>query len=68
MLLDRGCDRRFSLHKDALLIRCIAENKEGWSCPDGSARDYCPDHAALREIVRLPRNYVEDPFEKAPAP
>ena len=39
------CFRSFSLHKDALLMRCIAENKEGWRCEDGG-RDFCPDHSS----------------------
>jgi len=47
LVVDRLCDRRFALQRDAVLIRCIAENREGWSCVDGSPRDYCSAHAHL---------------------
>ncbi len=62
MVLDRSCDRSFALRKDALLIRCIAENKEGWRCGHDGTRDYCPDHAHLAEASRVARRYDDGPF------
>jgi len=52
MIFARACTRSFSLHKDGLLIRCIAENSEGWLCVEGGTRDYCPDHANLVDTSR----------------
>jgi hypothetical protein len=47
MLFDRRCETGLSLHRDAILIRCIAENKEGWCCEDRGGRDFCTVHAHL---------------------
>ena len=44
MQFDRRCEAAFSLHRDAILIRCIAENKDGWCCEDRGGRDFCPEH------------------------
>ena len=30
LVFDRSCSKSFSLHKEGLLIRCIAENKDNW--------------------------------------
>lgn len=53
MLFDRRCEKAFSLHRDAILIRCIAENKEGWGCEDRGGRDFCPRHVGLADPKRL---------------
>jgi hypothetical protein len=45
MVFDKRCETGFSLHRDAVLIRCIAENKDGWRCEDRGGRDFCPKHA-----------------------
>lgn len=47
MMFERRCEKGFSLHRDAILIRCIAENKDGWRCEDRGGRDFCPDHGHL---------------------
>ena len=47
MLFERRCETGLSLHRDAILIRCIAENKDGWRCEDRGGRDFCPAHAHL---------------------
>lgn len=52
MLFDRRCETAFSLHKDAVLIRCIAENKHDWSCEDRGSRDFCPAHKVLAKQAR----------------
>jgi hypothetical protein len=52
MLVDRRCDRSFTLRKDSLLIRCIAENKDGWRCEDRGGCDFCPDHVHLASSAR----------------
>ena len=53
MVLDRSCSRSFALRKDGLLIRCIAENKDGWRCEDRGGRDFCPEHAHLMNPARV---------------
>jgi hypothetical protein len=53
MLLDRRCGAGFSLQHDGLLIRCIAENKDGWRCEDRGGRDFCSDHAHLANPARV---------------
>ena len=54
MVFDRRCETGFSLHKDSILIRCIAENKkEGWRCEDRGGRDFCPTHAHLANPARV---------------
>lgn len=53
MLFDRRCEVGFSLHKDSILIRCIAENKDGWRCEDRGGRDFCPAHAHLANPARI---------------
>lgn len=68
MVVDRSCDRSFALRKDAVLIRCIAENKEGWRCIEGSARDYCTVHAYLAEAVRVARQHEDGHFLDDPSP
>jgi hypothetical protein len=60
MQFNRGCGASFSLHHDGLLIRCIAENKDGWRCEDRGGRDFCPDHAHLADPAR-----VEKPTPRA---
>ena len=47
MMFERRCEKALSLHRDAILIRCIAENKDGWRCEDRGGRDFCPEHAHL---------------------
>ena len=53
MLLDRSCDGGFALRRDGLLIRCIAENKDGWRCEARSGRDFCADHVHLADSPRV---------------
>lgn len=53
MLFDRRCETGFSLHKDSILIRCIAENKDGWRCEDRGGRDFCPGHVHLANVSRV---------------
>jgi hypothetical protein len=53
MQFDRRCETGFSLHKDSILIRCIAENKDGWCCEDRGGRDFCPAHANLANPARV---------------
>ena len=47
MMFEHRCETGFSLHRDAVLIRCIAESKDGWRCEDRGGRDFCPSHAYL---------------------
>jgi len=42
-----------SLHRDAILIRCIVENKDGWCCEDRGGRDFCPAHVQLANPSRI---------------
>lgn len=53
MLFDRRCGEGYSLHRDAILIRCIAENKDGWCCEDHGGRDFCPKHGHLADPRRV---------------
>jgi hypothetical protein len=46
------CQVHFTLERDCLLIRCIAENKEGWRCEDKGGRDFCPRHRDLADPKR----------------
>jgi hypothetical protein len=48
-----GCSASFSLSRGALLIRCVAENKEGWRCEDKGGRDYCAEHSGLADPTRI---------------
>lgn len=54
MHFERRCETGFSLHKDSILIRCIAENRDGWSCEDRGGRDFCPAHVHLTNPARVP--------------
>lgn len=49
VVLDRSCDGGFALQRSGLLIRRIAENKEGWRCDDESGRDFCRVHIHLAD-------------------
>ena len=53
LLLDRRCGTGFSLRRDSLLIRCIAENKDGWRCEDRGGRDFCSEHIHLANPTRV---------------
>jgi hypothetical protein len=53
MHFEGRCKTAFSLHQDAILIRCIAENKDNWRCEDRGGRDFCPDHAHLANPARV---------------
>lgn len=53
LLLDRSCGENFALRRDGALIRCVAENKDGWCCDDKGGRDYCPAHVRLANPVRV---------------
>ena len=53
MQFERRCEIGFSLHRDAILIRCIAENKDGWHCEDRGGRDFCPAHVHLAQPARV---------------
>ena len=53
MQFDRRCEAAISLHRDAILIRCIAENKDGWRCEDRGGRDFCPSHVHLANPARI---------------
>lgn len=53
LAVDRGCDRSFTLRKHGLLIRAIAENKDGWSCEDRGGRDFCPEHKKLADPTKV---------------
>ena len=54
MQFDHRCETGFSLHRDAILIRCIAENKkDGWRCEDRGGRDFCPAHVHLANPSRV---------------
>ena len=57
----RRCEAGFSLHKDSMLIRCIAENKDGWCCEDKSGRDFCPGHAHLANPSRVTQPTLRSP-------
>lgn len=62
MQFDRRCETGFSLHKDSILIRCIAENKkEGWRCEDRGGRDFCPDHVHLANPARISQPSLSSP-------
>jgi hypothetical protein len=50
-----GCTSAFSLSRGALLIRCVAENKDGWRCEDEGGRDFCPEHRDLADPKRVDR-------------
>jgi predicted RNA-binding Zn-ribbon protein involved in translation (DUF1610 family) len=52
MQFEGRCETGFSLHKDSILIRPIAENKDGWHCEDRGGRDFCPTHAHLASPAR----------------
>lgn len=52
MMFDRRCETGFSLHRDAILIRCVAENKDGWCCEDRGGRDFCREHTHLASPSR----------------
>lgn len=52
MEFDRRCETGISLHRDAVLIRCIAENKDGWRCEHRGGRDFCPTHVHLANPER----------------
>lgn len=47
------CSASFSLRSSGILIRCIAENKEGWACEDRGGRDFCPEHVHLADPKRI---------------
>ena len=47
MQFERRCETAFSLHRDAILIRYIAENKHDWCCEHRGGRDFCPAHIHL---------------------
>jgi hypothetical protein len=53
MLFDRRCCSSFALRHDSLLIRCIAENKDGWRCEDRGVRDFCPEHMSRSPVSLL---------------
>ena len=56
MLFDRRCETGFSLHRDAVLIRAIAENKKdggGWCCEQRGGRDFCPEHVHFANPARV---------------
>jgi hypothetical protein len=53
MQFERRCLTAISEHKDAILIRCIAENRDGWRCEDRGGRDFCPDHGHLANPARI---------------
>ncbi len=53
MQFNRRCESGFSLHKDSILIRCIAENKDGWCCENHGGRDFCPSHTHLANPARV---------------
>jgi hypothetical protein len=61
MQFDRRCDAAISLHRDAILIRCIVENKDGWLCEHRGGRDFCPKHLHLANptrVAELPRRAI----------
>jgi len=57
MQFDHRCEEAFSLHRDAILIRAIAENKKdgNWHCEQRGGRDFCPAHVHLACPVRAAR-------------
>lgn len=52
MRFDRRCGEAFTLHRDCVLIRCIAENKHDWRCEDRGGRDFCSAHTHLANPSR----------------
>lgn len=55
MQFERRCEAAISHHRDAVLIRAIVENKDGWRCEDrrgGGGRDFCPKHVHLANPAR----------------
>jgi hypothetical protein len=48
-----GCNAHFSLERGGLLIRCIAENKDGWRCEDKGGRDFCAEHRSFADPTRI---------------
>ena len=54
------CDAHFTIERGHLLIRCIAENKEGWRCEGEGGRDFCSEHRDLADPKR-----VEQPTPRA---
>ena len=55
LLLDRHCAAGFSLKRGGVLIRCVAENKDGWRCEDHGGRDFCPVHTHLADPASVAR-------------
>lgn len=55
LLPDRPCAAGFSLQRNNILIRCIAENRDGWSCESNGGRDFCPEHRHLADPGRVAR-------------
>jgi len=53
MQFERRCEEAISLHRDAVLIKCIVENKDGWRCEKPSGRDFCPAHVHLANPARV---------------
>lgn len=53
MQFERRCETGFSLHKDSILIRCIAENRDRWCCEDRGGRDFCPAHVHFANPARV---------------
>ena len=53
MQFERRCQIAISEHKDAILIRCIVENRDGWLCEDRGGRDFCPAHTHLANPARV---------------
>ena len=53
MVFDRRCEAAISLHRDAVLIKCIVENKDGWRCEKPAGRDFCPEHVHLANPARV---------------
>ena len=51
MQFDHRYETGFSLHRDAILIRCIAENSDGWRCEHAFGRDFCPEHVHLSHRI-----------------
>ena len=53
MQFEQRCEKAFSEHRDAVLIRCIAENRNDWRCEVPVGRDFCPAHAHLANPARV---------------
>ena len=53
MQFERRCHSAISEHKDAILIRPIVENRDGWRCENRGGRDFCPHHTHLANPVRI---------------